>query len=28
VAEHYGLEGNLDRLLGIYGRLRVGAAAA
>jgi glycosyltransferase involved in cell wall biosynthesis len=28
VAEHYGLEGNLDRLLGIYRRLRVGAAAA
>lgn len=26
--EHYGLEGNLDRLLGIYQRLRTGAAAA
>jgi len=26
--EHYGLERNLDRLLGIYRRLRTGAAAA
>jgi glycosyltransferase involved in cell wall biosynthesis len=28
VAEHYGLQRNLDRLLAIYRRLRVGAAAA
>jgi glycosyltransferase involved in cell wall biosynthesis len=27
-AEHYGLQGNLDRLLAIYRRLRIGAAAA
>ena len=28
VAEHYGLQSNLDRLLGVYRRLRVDAAAA
>lgn len=28
VAEHYGLQGNLDRLLDVYRRLRIGAAAA
>jgi glycosyltransferase involved in cell wall biosynthesis len=28
VAEHYGLQGNLDRLLDVYRRLRVGVAAA
>jgi glycosyltransferase involved in cell wall biosynthesis len=28
VAEHYGLQGNLDHVLDIYRRLRIGAAAA
>ena len=28
VIEHYGLQANLDRLLGIYDKVRVGTAAA